>query len=88
MRKKISCKVISTIPLGKSIDELRSASRPSDKSHNNATRTSDPNRCAWETTTNPRIKDFSKSVIYTDRLDIKNIPIDNGLKTPRINFYA
>jgi hypothetical protein len=79
MRKKISCKVIRTIPLGKSIDELRYSSRPSDKSHDNTTRTS---------TTNPQVQDFSKSVIYTDRLNIKSIPMDKGLTTPRLNIYA
>ncbi len=79
MRKKISCKVIRTVSLVKSTDELRSSGRSSDKSQNNATRTS---------TTNPHVKTLSKSVIYTDRLDIKSIPIDNRLKTPILNFYA
>jgi len=79
MRKKISCKVIRTIPLGKSTDELLSSSRSSDKYYNNA---------AGISTTNPQVKDFSKSVIYTGKLDIKSIPIDNGPKTPILNFYA
>ena len=90
MRKRISCRVIRTIPLSKSIDELSSTSRSNDKSHNinNATSTSNTNKCVWETTTNPRVKNFVKSVIYTDRLHIKRIPIDNGLTTPILNCYA
>jgi hypothetical protein len=90
MRKRISCKVIRTIPLGNSIDELRYTSRSNDKSHNinNGTRTSNTNKFVWETTTNPRGKDFSKSVIYTGRLGITRIPIDNRLKTSILNFYA
>jgi len=90
MRKRISCKVIRTIPLSKNIDELRYTSRSNYKSDNinNATRTPNTNKCVWETTTNPRVKDFSKSVIYTDRLDITRIPIDNGLTAPKLNCYV
>ena len=81
MRKRISCKVIRTIPLGTSVDEKHSTSRLNDMSHNinNGTRTSG---------TNPRCKEFGKSVIYTDRLKIRRIPIDNRLTTSILNFYA
>jgi hypothetical protein len=90
MRKRISCKVIRTIPLSKEVDELRYTSRSNDKSHNinNATRAPKTNKCVWKTTTNPRSKDFSKSVVYTHRMNIKRIPIDNGLTMSKLNCYA
>jgi len=90
MRKRISCKVIRTIPLSKSIDELRYTSRSNDKSYNinNATRTPKANKCVWETSANPRVKDFSKSVVYTERMNITRIPIDNGLTSLKLNCYV
>lgn len=90
MRKRISCKVIRTIPLSKNIDELRYTSRSHAKSHNinNATRTPKANKCDWETSKNPRVKEFSKSVVYTDRMKITRIPIDNRLTSPKLNCYA
>ncbi len=90
MRKRISCKVISTIPLSSNIDELRRKSRSDGKSHNinNATRTPKTNKRVWETTTNPHVKNFSTSVVYTHRMNIKRIPIDNGFTALNINFYA
>jgi hypothetical protein len=90
MIKRISCKVIRTIPLSKSIDDLRYTNRSNDKSHNinNASRTPKANKCVWETTTNPQVKDFSKSVVYTHRMNITRIPIDNGLTALKLNCYA
>jgi hypothetical protein len=90
MRKRISCKVIRTIPLSKNIDELRFRSSSNDKFHNinNSTKTPKQNKCTWETSTNPRIKDFSKSVIYTDRMNITRIPLDNGLTSGKLNCYV
>ena len=90
MRKKISCKVIRTTSLDKGVDELHSKSSTSVKSHNinTATSTSNTNSRTRETTTNPQVKGFSKSVIYTDRLNIKSIPINSALTTSTINFYA
>ena len=90
MIKRISCKVIRTIPLNKSIDELRYTSRSNDKSNNinNATRTPNTNKRVWETSTNPLVKDFGKSVVYTHRMNITRIPIDNGLTSPKLNCYA
>lgn len=89
-RKRISCKVIRTIPLSKNIDELRYTSIANGKSHNinNATRTSNMNKCDWETSANPRVKDFSKSVVYTARMNITRIPIDSGLTAPKLNCYV
>jgi len=90
MRKRISCKVIRTIPLRKSIDELRNKSRINDKSHNinNTCSTPKLSKSVWETSTNPRVKDFSKSVVYTDRVNITRIPTGNGLTAPKLNCYA
>ena len=69
MRKRISCKVIRTIPLDTSVDELRYKSRSNNTSYNinNAT---------------------SKSVIYTNRLKISRIPLNNGVRTSILNCYA
>ena len=90
MRKRISCKVIRTIPLSKNIDELRYTSRSNGKSHNmnKAARTPNMNKCVWETLTNPGVKDFSNSVVYTARMNITRIPIDNRLRAPKLNCYA
>jgi len=90
MRKRISCKVIRTIPLSLNIDELHHKSRSNDRSHNidNSSRTSKTSKCVWETTTNPQVKNFSTSVVYTHRMNIKRIPLDNGLKSLNLNFFA
>ncbi len=90
MRKRISCKVIRTIPLGNNIDELRYTSRSKDKSHNNnnATRISKTSEWASEMSVNPQAEHSRKTVIYTDRLKKSRIPIDNGLTAPIINCYA
>ena len=90
MIKRISCKVIRTIPLSKSIDELRYTSRLNDRSDNVKHATSPPktNKCVWETSTDPRVKDFGKSVVYTHRMNITRMPIDNGLTAGKLNFYA
>ena len=90
MIKRISCKVIRTIPLSKSIDELHYTSRSKDRSDNikNATRTPNTNKCVWETSTDPRVQEFGKSVVYTHRMNITRIPIDNGLTALKLNCYA
>ncbi|MFX0199973.1 MAG: hypothetical protein ACFFCW_27950 [Candidatus Hodarchaeota archaeon] len=90
MIKRISCKVIRTIPLSKSIDELHYTNRSSDKSDNikNATSPPNTNKCVWETSTNPRVQDFGKSVVYTHRMNITRIPMDNGLTALKLNCYA
>jgi hypothetical protein len=90
MRKRIPCKVIRTIPLNSSIDKVVYKSRPNVKSHKigNSTETPNTKRFIWETTTDPRVKDFGKSVIYTERLNITRIPTDNGFRAQTINFYA
>ena len=90
MIKRISCKVIRTIPLSKSIDELHYRSRSKDRSDNinNATSPPNTNKFVWETSTNPLVQDFGKSVVYTHRMNITRIPIDNGLTALKLNCYA
>jgi hypothetical protein len=90
MIKRISCKVIRSIPLSENIDELRYTSRANVRSHNINTATSTPKtkKSIWETSANPRVKDFSKSVIYTDRMNITRILIDNGHTSPKLNCYV
>jgi hypothetical protein len=89
MRKRISCKVIRTIPLSHNIDEFHHRSRSNVKSHNinNTRRTAKTNTRIWETSANPRVKDFDKSVVYTNRMNITRIPIDNGHTSPKLNCY-
>ncbi|NQT04024.1 MAG: hypothetical protein HQ580_18505 [Planctomycetes bacterium] len=90
MRKIISCKVIRTIPLSKSSNGLHHTSRSNVRSHNisDAVRTPSTNKCAWEISSNAQVKDSSKSVVYTNRLDITRMPIHNGLTAPTVNCYA
>jgi hypothetical protein len=90
MRKKITCKVVRTIPLNININDFRSTNRSNVKSRyiNSDRSISKTNKYTQETTTNHRAKDSSNSVIYTDRLNITRIPIDNGYTAQTLNFYA
>ena len=103
MRKRISCKVIRTIPLSKSSCELRHTSRPSDKSHkmSDAARTPNTKKCVWEPAANAQVKHSGNSVrdpkahksalgtlTYTDRLDIARVSIDDGLTAQILDFYV
>ncbi|MFB0552192.1 MAG: hypothetical protein ACETWQ_02655 [Phycisphaerae bacterium] len=91
MRKRISCKVIRTIPLSMCSSELRHASRSNDKPHNisNAAAGS-PNtkKCVWEPAANAQARHTSNSVTYTDRLDITRMAIYNGLTAQALDFYV
>jgi hypothetical protein len=87
MRKVISCKVIRTNPLNNT-DALRYSSRTRGKSDNNkAARASKANYGFSENFEHLQASDKPKTVIYTNRLKISRIPIDNGL-TSTINCYA
>ncbi len=90
MRKRISCRVIRTIPLSKSSDELRHASMSNDKSHkiSNTTRTPNTKKCVWETAANAQVKHSGNSITYTDRLDITRRSIDDGLTAQILDFYV
>ena len=103
MRKRISCRVIRTIPLSVSSDELRHAGRSNDKSHkiSNTARTLNTKKCVWEPAANAQVKHFDNSVrdlkahksplgilTYTDRLDIKRMSINDGLTAQILDFYV
>ncbi len=103
MRKRISCRVIRTIPLSKSSCELRHISRSSDKSHkmSDAARTPNTKKCVWEPAANAQVKHSGNSVrdpkahkpalgtvTYTDRLDITRVSIDDGLTAQILDFYV
>ena len=89
MRKVISCKVIRTIPLGFSSGDLRYKIKSDNKSHNinNATGIPKSNQRIQEISVNPHAKSTNKSVIYTKRLDISRIPIENSYTASTLNCY-
>lgn len=91
MRKRISCKVIRTIPLSKSSSELRHASMSNDKPHNiSDTAAGIPNtkKWVWEPAANAHERHTGSSVTYTDRLDITRIPIKDGLTEQVLDCYV
>ena len=103
MRKRISCKVIRTIPLNRSSRELRHISRSNNKSHkmNDAARTPSTKKNVWEPAANAQVKHASSSVkdlkahksafgnlTYTDRLDIARVSIDDGLTAQVLDIYV
>ncbi len=103
MRKRISCKVIRTIPLSKSSCELRHTSRSSDKSHkmSDAARTPNAKKYVWEPAANAQVKHSGNLVrdpkaykpalgtlTYTDRSDIARVSIDDGLTAQILDCYV
>ena len=93
MRKRISCKVIRTIPLNQFNQcgvELRHASRSNDKSLNiRNTAAGNPNtkKYVWEPAANAQARHTSNSVTYSDRLDITRMSIDDGLTAQVLDLY-
>ena len=90
MIKRISCKVIRTIPLSKCGVELRHASRSNDKPHNisNASRTPNTKKHVWESAANAQARDTNNSVTYTDRLNITRMSINDGLTAQVLDIYV
>ena len=91
MRKRISCKVIRTIPLSKSSSELRHASISNDKPHNiSDTAAGIPNtkKWVWEPAANAQDRHTSNQATYTDRLDITRMPIEEGLTAQVLDCYV
>jgi len=104
MKKRISCRVIRTIPLSKSSScELRHTSRSSDKSHKMSDAAGTPNtkKCVCEPAANAQVKHSGNPVrdpkaykpalgtlTYTDRLDIARVSIDDGLTAQILDFYV
>ncbi len=103
MRKRISCKVIRTIPLSMCRSELRHESRSNHKPHNisNASGTTNTKKYVWESAANAQVKHSGNSVrdpkayrsalgtvTYTDRLDITRVSIDDGLTAQILDCYV
>ena len=91
MRKRISCKVIRTIPLSQCGVELRRASSSNDKPINiSNTAAGNPNtkKCVWGPAANAQVRLTSNSVTYTDRLDITRMSIDDGLTSQVLDLYV
>lgn len=90
MRKRITCRVIRTIPLSKSSGELRHASRSNDKSHkiSDAARNLNIKKCIWEPAANAQVKHSTNSVTYTDRFDTIRMSIGDGLTAQILDFYV
>lgn len=90
MRKRISCKVIRTIPLSQCGVELRHESRSNHKPHNisNASRTPNTKKYVWESAANAQARRTNNSFTYSDRLDIKRMSIDDGLTAQVLDIYV
>ena len=91
MRKRISCKVIKTIPLSKSSSEPFHASMSNDQFHNisdAAARTTNTKKWIWEPTANAQDRLTSNSVTYTDRLDITRTPLEDRLIAQVLDCYV
>ena len=90
MRKRISCKVIRTIPLSMCSRELRHASRSNDKPHNisNASRTPNTKKYVWESAANAQAGHTNNSVTYTGRLNITRMSINDGLRAQVVDIYV
>jgi len=90
MIKRISCKVISTIPLSKCGVELRHSSRSKHKPHNisNASRTPKTKKYVWESAANAQARHTNNSVTYTDRLNITRMSIKDGLTAQVLDIYV
>lgn len=87
MRKRISCRVIRSIALGKSSDALRDASRSDDKPYETrdvVAGTPIAKTCVREDS------HFSKyrPATYIDWLGIARVPTDDGLTAPILDFYV
>jgi hypothetical protein len=104
MRKRISCKVIRTIPLSQCGVELRHASSSNDKPINiSNTAAGNPNtkKCVWGPAANAQVrltsnsvrdpkthKSASGTITYTDRLDITRMSIDDGFTAQVLDLYV
>jgi hypothetical protein len=104
MIKRISCKVIRTIPLSRCSSELRHESRSNDNNHkisDAASRTPNTKKYVWESAANAQVKNSGNSVrdpkahksalgilTYTDRLNITRMSINDGLTARVLDIYA
>ena len=90
MIKRISCKVIRTIPLSMCNRELRHESKSNHKPHNisNASRTPNTKNNVWESAANAQARHTNNSVTYTDRLNITRMSINDGLTAQVLDIYV
>ncbi len=90
MRKRISCKVIGTIPLSQCSSELRHASRSNDKPLSSSNAAGNPNtkEFVWGPAANTQARNIKNSVTYTDRLDITRMSINDGLTAQVLDLYV
>lgn len=78
MAKRIPCRVVRSVPLGKSSDALRYASRSNNKHY----KTGDV------AAVDAQVRHGSDSVIYTGQLDITRVSIDDGLTGQILDCYV
>ncbi len=91
MRKRISCKVIRTIPLSQCGFELRHESRSNDKPlniSNAAAENPNTEEYVWGSAANAQARHIRNSVTYTDRLNITRMSIDDSLTAQALDLYA
>lgn len=78
MRKRISCRVIRSIPLSKSSDILHHTSMSNDSYH----------KMGPEPSQNAQVRYCGNAAIYIDRLEITRVPTDDGLTPQILDFYV
>jgi len=104
MRKKISCKVVRSIPLSESSEILRHSSKSNDKHHkisDVAAETPTAKKSVWEgshfakdckmgsePSANVQVQHSSNPVTYTERLGIARVSIEDGLTAQILDFYV
>jgi len=91
MRKRISCKVIRTIPLSQYGVELRRANSSNDRPlniSNTAVRNPNTKKYVWESAANAQARRTNNSFTYSDRLDITRMSIDDGLTAQVLDLYV
>jgi len=76
MVKRISCRVIGSVPLIEGSGALRHSSRSNDKHHKRSN------------TVTANVSDPSNSVVHTGRLDITREFADDGLVGQILDCYA
>ena len=78
MIKRISCRVVRSVPLGKSSDALRHVRQPGNEHH----------KISDAAAVNIHSRHNSTSVAYTRLLDITSVSIDNGLTGQILDCYV
>ena len=83
MRKRISCKVVRSIPLSRSSDGLRYVHVSiNDKPYNIS------DASIRTPSANAQVRHANNSFTYTGSLKITRVPIDDGLTAQILDYYA